>query len=140
MIACTSISHNLETKKEDGRFKKGENHHAWKGGKNKTSDGYINVLVNSKSTFYPMADKRGYTKEHRIVMATYLGRCLLKWEHVHHKNGIKTDNRLENLELISQTNHKIYTVMCSHCELRKEIRLLRFQIKQLTEQLQAKLI
>ena len=71
----------------------------WKGGRRTGRDSYRRVRVYKNDFFYPMADKDGYIAEHRLIMAKYLRRCLLPWEVVHHKNGIKNDNRLENLKL-----------------------------------------
>jgi hypothetical protein len=46
--------------------------------------------------------KGRYTYEHRLVMQEMIGRPLVKGETVHHKNGIRNDNRPENLELWSE--------------------------------------
>jgi hypothetical protein len=67
-----------------------------------SSHGY--VLVYRKD--HPRASKSGQVLEHRVVMEDHLGRYLLEDETVHHRNGIKTDNRLENLELRSGRHGK----------------------------------
>lgn len=66
------------------------------------------TLVNKKDRYlaidapgHPNASKAGKVLEHRLVMSEHLGRPLLPYETVHHKNGDRQDNRLENLELWS---------------------------------------
>jgi hypothetical protein len=62
-------------------------------------DGYVMIYVGGK---------KKYKLEHRIIMEQQLGRILLDNEIVHHKNGIRNDNRKENLELIDVYGHNIY--------------------------------
>ena len=82
-----------------------ERHPNWKGGKRKNFYGYIQILMKSADPFFKMANSHGYIKEHRLVMAQYLGRCLESWEIPHHINHIKDDNRIENLELMTASEH-----------------------------------
>jgi hypothetical protein len=66
-------------------------------------EGYKNILVNGE-----------YRKEHDVVMESEIGRRLTKDEVVHHINGNKLDNRIENLKLMTKSTH-----ISHHNSLRK---------------------
>jgi len=103
----------------------------WKGGIREHSGGYRLIYCEPDSPFYPMATIK-YIPEHRLVMAQSLGRCLESWEIVHHKNHIKTDNRLENLELLSQKEHLPDTLTMAHIgKLELRIKNLEARVTQL---------
>ena len=81
----------------------GDRNGNWRGGRTVASTGYILVRVGVE---HPLADIRGYVYEHRLVAAKTLGRELLSSEHVHHKDGDKTNNDPENLEVLSAAEHR----------------------------------
>src|SRR3972149_4241669 len=61
-------------------------------------NGYRGFSTSNNSTVY----------EHRMIVEKLLGRNLQSEEHVHHKNGKRDDNRPENLEVFSRSNHAKY--------------------------------
>lgn len=85
------------------RTRRGIGNPHWKGGRVLTRNGYVAILC----TWYPGGKYAGkYVLEHRLVMSFHLNRPLEPHEAVHHINGDKTDNLLENLHLTTNRAHR----------------------------------
>jgi hypothetical protein len=106
---CESCGQPFKPERQDRRFcsvpcraavMRGEKAVRWKGGA-KGRQSYVNVKADPSDPIawamrYASTD---YVPEHRLVMARYLGRPLTRDEVVHHRNGVRYDNSLANLEL-----------------------------------------
>ena len=109
----------------------------FKGGIKKDRKGYVLIYLTKNDFYFPMTNSNSYVFEHRLVMAKHLGRSLQKWEVIHHKNGIKDDNRLENLHIATDAGHYQLTRLENIVEkqtteillLKKEIKLLKQRVK-----------
>ena len=89
---------------------KGPKNPSWKGGKILKS-GYVCV----HSPDHPFKMKSNYVMEHRVILEKHLGYFLDPKLDVHHINGIRYDNRLKNLMVVSRSEHKKI-----HFKLKKE--------------------
>lgn len=107
------------------RHASGKDHYKWKGGKMNHS-GYLLV----KNPNYPESGNY-YVRQHRLVWEQAYGPLPDGYE-VHHLNGVRTDNRLENLCALPKSNHgKVNIKQDFIRHLQKRIRYLENQLKQL---------
>ncbi len=90
---CKNLCRGCYEFKKRGIF--GKRHNSKPGFGCLRKDGY-RILSRSN---HPNATKSGRILEHVFVMSEYLGRPLEKHERIHHLNGIRNDNRIQNLEL-----------------------------------------
>lgn len=124
LILATLKKYNIKTRTIGGKMpinldgtpyispNKEEGHPNWKGGRIVTDDGYIKIMSSERTA----SGRKRYILEHRFVMEQHLGRKLDINEHVHHINGIKDDNRLENLIIKKSSNHygEVTCPCCNH--------------------------
>ena len=68
-------------------------------------NGYVWVYQPDHPTCFKAKSNKGWIQEHRYVMEKHIGRFLTQNEVVHHRNGNKADNRIENLELFTHSSH-----------------------------------
>lgn len=90
----------------------GERSPNWKGGIYHDKDGYTQIYAPN----HPNRKKHlPYQYEHRLVVESHIGRYLLRSEVVHHKNGNKKDNRIENLEIFSSNGEHLKHELRGRC-------------------------
>lgn len=122
-IPTRSISEALKLGFKQGRLNlSGEHSHNWKGGR-RLAQGYIYLLQKE----HPRANNRGYVLEHILVLEQKLGHPLKANEIGHHLNGIRSDNRPENLIALpkkGEGRHHGYLVMRAQQQRIKELEVM----------------
>lgn len=92
----------------------GPAHWNYKGGRS-ISGPYIRVLLPSNSVYSSMTDVNGYVAEHRLIVAQNIGRCLTDEETVHHIDGNKHNNAIDNLQLRAHNHGSGQVRVCLSC-------------------------
>ena len=110
-IAKLCQRHGIPTQRTGPRA--GPGHPGWKGGHLIDEDGY--VLRYCPSHPHARNPRRKYVLEHRLVMERQLGRYLTAGEVVHHRNGKKDDNRIENLQLFARNGEHLQHELTGRC-------------------------
>lgn len=116
----TGIKRSKETRKKmsiavtkaykEGRKKLfGNENPSWKGGVLKRM-GYVYIYKRESS----MADKDGYVKRANLVWFEKTGEIIKMPFLLHHKNGIKTDDRFENLQKMDRESHARHHILLNH--------------------------
>lgn len=106
----------------------GKHHPLWKGGRSVSKAGYVEIWIPKDHPLAAMRNKDGYVYEHRLVVATKLGRPLSSTEEVHHANGRKADNRFRNLRLFTKNSHSTWHANEIN-RLRKEVHRLQRELR-----------
>lgn len=99
---------DIDMRGRHGNHARGATNGRWAGERLLTSQGYVAVRVSPDHPHgWGSPGLRGfrYAYEHIVVMMAHIGRSLRDDELVHHKNENKTDNRLDNLELLTASDH-----------------------------------
>ena len=110
------LSLPIKTQSSYRGLKVGKNSKNWKGGRTRTTEGYIWLKLDENDPYVCMTDpQRRYILEHRYVMAQYLGRALYTWETVHHNDGDKENNTISNLQLRIGRHGKGQSYKCMDC-------------------------
>ena len=100
---------------------RGELASGWRGGRHLGSGGkYVYRTVTPEHAFACMANCRSEVAEHRLISARRLGRPLRRDEHIHHVDGIKTNNYPENMVVMDAREHPRVEQMIRLGRMRRE--------------------
>jgi len=125
-----AITEGLRKRYPQGRG--GKDAANWRGGRRKLKSGYVYVYAPD----HPNATKQGCVMEHRLLVEKHLGRYIESSEVVHHLNGDKTDNHIENLAVLKRGQHVSLHFQAIHEreDLRAQVADLEAEVERLKQE------